>query len=231
MIKAIFIDIDNTLLSFDAYVKQTLKNGFSHFGLKPYEEWMFTAFENINDSLWHRIEQGTLSFGELERIRFDTVFAALEIDFDGRTFEKYFRACLWDNAILIDGAVDLLEYLSQKYILCAASNGPNAQQLNRLKVANIEHYFTHCFISEAIGVSKPDKQFFERAFEILNEGRAEAILPQECVMLGDSLSSDMRGGKNAGMKTLWYNTKGTCNLGDIVPDREVATLAQVKEVL
>ena len=86
MIKAVFIDIDDTLLDFDAYVKQTMREGFRHFGLKAYEPHMFTVFERINNALWDNIEKGTLDFAGLEKIRFNKVFEALGISFDGVTF-------------------------------------------------------------------------------------------------------------------------------------------------
>ena len=83
-----FIDIDNTLLSFSGYVRETMREGFSHFGLKPYTPDMFYVFENVNNALWRQIEQGTLTFEELKRIRWNRIFHDLDIDFDGITFEK-----------------------------------------------------------------------------------------------------------------------------------------------
>ena len=79
----IFIDIDNTLLDFDAYIRQTMREGFAHFGLKPYEPYMEAVFHRENGKLWRQIEQGTLTFRELEEIRWNNVFRALNIDFDG----------------------------------------------------------------------------------------------------------------------------------------------------
>ena len=95
----VFIDIDNTLLDFDEYIRRTMREGFAHFGLKPYEPYMEEIFHRENGKLWRQIEQGTLTFAELERIRWNNVFAALDIDFDGTVFETYFRAALYDSAI------------------------------------------------------------------------------------------------------------------------------------
>lgn len=72
--RLVFIDIDNTLLDFDAYVKQTMQTGFAHFGLKPYEPYMFEVFTEENNRLWHQIEQGTLTFDELHNIRWCNIF-------------------------------------------------------------------------------------------------------------------------------------------------------------
>ena len=167
-LKAIFIDIDNTLLSFDEYVKQTMEQGFAHFGLKAYELWMYDTFTQVNHGLWRQIEDGTLTFAELTKIRWNRVFEALGIDFDGPVFEKYFRGALYDSAIPEDGAYELLDALKEDYILCAASNGPYEQQLHRLEIA----------------------------------GMRDAL--QECMMIGDSLTSDIRGGQMYGMQTCLY---------------------------
>ncbi|MBQ6380825.1 MAG: YjjG family noncanonical pyrimidine nucleotidase [Clostridia bacterium] len=231
MIQAIWIDIDDTLLDFDAYVKQAMQSGFTHFGLKPYEPQMFEVFDTINNGLWQQIEQGKLDFEGLQKVRFNTIFKALGIEFDGVRFERYFRECLWDSAILIQGVEPMLRYLSQKYLLYTASNGPYKQQLHRLEAGGIRHYFEDCFISEKIGVSKPDKAFYDRALQQLNQGREEAIAAAQCLMLGDSLRSDIAGGKAAGMQTLWFNKKGVANTTATVPDFEVRHLEEVKMYL
>ena len=167
MIRAIYIDIDNTLLDFDAYVKESLRSGLEQFGLRPYEDWMYDTFEKVNSGLWLQIEDGSLTFEELQKIRFNRVFEAIGgIDFDGVVFEKYFREFLNESAIPVEGAMEMLEYLAGKYILCTASNGPYNQQIHRLEIAGMLKYFRHHFISEKIGFSKPAKEFFDIAVNI-----------------------------------------------------------------
>lgn len=206
-IKAVFFDIDNTLIDFDACVRSIMKAGFEHFGLPAYRDEMFAVFEEENKKLWSKIEDGSLSFQKLIECRWNIVFARLGIDFDGPIFETYFRARLKDTAILTDGAEELVKRLSQKYILCIASNGPYLQQTHRAKISGILPYFGYAFISEDIGAAKPSREFFKIAFERLNDGRKEPILPENTLMVGDSLTSDMAGGKTFGMKTCYY-TRG-----------------------
>lgn len=213
-LKAVFVDIDNTLLSFDEYVRQTMRDGFAHFGLKPYEPYMYDIFEKENNALWRKIEQGTLTFSELQKIRWNLVFEKLGISFDGPVFEKYFREALHESAVEEPGAQEMLAYLKQKYILCVASNGPYEQQLHRLELADMRKYFDYVFVSEKIGVSKPARGFFEKAFEELNEGKRDKIFPQETMIIGDSLTSDMAGGLQYGMKTCFYRR----NPQIVVPD-------------
>ena len=198
-LKAAFIDIDNTLLDFDAYVRQTMEKGFARFGLCPYAPWMYHVFTRENNALWRRIEAVTLTFPELEKIRWNTVFAALGIQGDGPAFEAYFRKELHESAIPVPGAMDLLRELRGKCILCVASNGPEEQQLHRLRLSGMDDFFDDFFISQGLGASKPSKDFYARAFARLNAGRRLPILPEETVMIGDSLTSDMAGGLGYGM--------------------------------
>ncbi len=204
MLQAIFFDIDNTLLSFDEYVRHTMQEGFSHFGLKSYEPWMFDAFTRVNNGLWRRIEDGSLSFEELTRIRWNQVFEVLGITFDGPTFETYFRSALYDSAIPEPGARELLTSLKGKYLLYAASNGPFEQQIHRLQIAGMYELFDDVFISEKVGAAKPAKAFFDYAFAKINAKRNVPLMPEECMMIGDSLTSDIAGGLAYGMRCCLY---------------------------
>lgn len=225
-LKAIFIDIDNTLLSFDEYVKQTMREGFAHFGLKAYEPWMYDKFTQVNNGLWRQIEDATLTFGELTKIRWNRVFEELGIDFDGPVFETYFRGALYDSAIPEEGAYELLDALKENYLLCAASNGPYEQQLHRLEIAGMREAFNYVFISEKVGAAKPSEKFFDYAFAELNTGRTEQITPQECMMVGDSLTSDIKGGQMYGMKTCLYRRKK-----DLIAPEGVLVADSLREVV
>lgn len=205
MIRAIFLDIDNTLLDFDEYVRQSLREGFEKYGLAQYEPWMYDTFTKVNTKLWQQLERKELTFDELKEIRFQLIFQELGIEYDGPTFETFFREALNVSAIPIAGAYEMLEELSGEYILCAASNGPYEQQAQRLELAGMKKFFTHLFISEEIGYSKPSKEFFDIAMERLNARREDVICPEECLMVGDSLTSDIAGGKAMGMRTCFYN--------------------------
>lgn len=225
----IFIDIDNTLLDFDAYIRQTMAEGFAHFGLRPYEPYMEEVFHRENGKLWLQIEAGTLAFRELEQIRWNNVFRALQIDFDGPVFEKYFRAALYDSAIPVDGAMELLRALHGSYTLAVASNGPYEQQLHRLELAGMKPYFDWFFVSEKLGVSKPAAAFFDGAFAELNKGRETPVRPADCVIIGDSLTSDMAGGRGYGMRTCYFRRPGAPESRDV--SWQVSDLRQIPELL
>ena len=231
LLKVVLIDIDNTLLSFTGYVKEAMRDGFSFFGLKPYTEDMFPVFEKINNSLWGQLEQGTLTFAELEKCRWDLIFKELEIDFDGKVFEEYFRDRLFYSAVPEDGAVDLLKYLSGKYTLCAASNGPYDQQINRLQVGGMIDYFDYCFISSQIGAQKPARQFFDRCFSILREAEFPELAPEEVIIIGDSISSDISGGTDYGMHTCLYQKNTIPGRNNSEADHVVGSLSEIKRIL
>ena len=205
MIKAVWIDIDNTLLDFDAYVRDALRTGFERFHLGCFSEEMMPVFHRENGKLWRQIEEGTLTFEELQKIRFRNVFRALGVEGDGPAFEKYFREYIHEYALPVRGAVDMVKALEGRFILCTASNGPYEQQIHRMEISGMNHYFRHHFISERLGASKPSRAFFEAGMQEMNRRQLELGLkelkPEEVLMLGDSLTSDMAGGRDFGMQT------------------------------
>ena len=235
MIKALFIDIDNTLLDFDGYVREAMQKGFRQFGLKPYTEEMFPVFRRINTELWQEIEEGKLTLAELTKIRWSRILETLNIDFDGIRFEDYFREGLFHSAIPIDGAMEMLSYLEKRDLLCAASNGPYDQQRNRLKKAGMDPFFSHFFISERIGVSKPAEAFFTRSIQELNEAlihRGEdPATPSEIMIIGDSLTSDMAGGQKSGLKTCLFDRERKYKKEDLAVDHIICDLREVSSIL
>ncbi len=226
MIKAIFIDIDSTLLDFEACVATAMEAGLSERGI-AFNPKMLETFHSVNNGLWKQIEDKTLTFEELLKIRFNKIFEALGIEgIDGPEFETYFRAMLNKSAIPVSGSVEMLRYLSGKYKIYAASNGPHEQQVGRLKKAGMLEFFDEVFTSELIGHEKPRREFFFYCFDKIGN-----ILPSETVMLGDSLTSDMLGGINYGMKTLWFNPTGKTAPENIKPDYIISSLDEVKNIL
>lgn len=223
-IKAVFIDIDNTLLDFNKCALWSMQKAFNDYGLS-FENSMFDTFNMINNRLWLRIEKGELTKEELYACRWNMIFALIGIDVDGVEFENAFYSYLTESAEPVDGALDLLKYLHGKYLVCAASNASYAQQIKRLNNAGMAEYLDRIFISEQIGFSKPQKEFFERCFE-----KISPIVPSETVMIGDSLTADIEGGASFGMKTCRYNHNLTNESSDL-PDFTVCSLSEIKKFL
>ena len=231
MLKVVMFDIDNTLLSFDEYVKESMRNGFEKFEIGTYKDEMFETFTEVNTGLWHTLEKGEINFEQLKKSRWNMIFERLGISADGVVFEKYFRECLFESAIPIDGAIELLDYLRGKYTLCVASNGPYLQQMNRLKICGMLPYFSDFFISEEIGSQKPSASFFNTCIDRLNSKSKEKILPCDIMIIGDSLSSDMAGGIQIGMQTCFYNPDQKPIPCEMNLNHNVTSLKEIKNIL
>ena len=209
MLKAVLMDIDDTLLDFGKCAEQAMRIGFAERGL-PFDNSTYAVFTRINDVLWQQIERGELTTQQLFEFRWNRIFEALGIE----------------AAIPVDGADEICRYLKEKYILCAASNAFHDQQLNRLSMSGLLPYFDHVFVSESLGYRKPEKAFFDACRAFLPDVAAD-----ECVMIGDSLTADIAGGKNAGMKTIWYNHAHRPIPEHCAADQIVDSLSQIKDIL
>ena len=135
-LQVLFLDIDNTLLDFDAGAEQSMKHCFQMFGLE-YQPEMFSVFNEENHKLWRKIERRELNVADLRTVRWQTVLKRLDLEADGAAMEDEFKRCLHTSAVPVEGAVEILPYLHERYCLCAASNGPYEQQINRLKKADM----------------------------------------------------------------------------------------------
>lgn len=220
----VFIDIDDTLLDFTKCANDAIKSACNKFGV-PYTTTLVDTFHPINLDLWHRLEKKEVTKEKLFDTRFQIVFDKLGIKADGIAFETAFRKNFHESAILVDGARDLLEYLRSKYKVYVASNASMHQQTNRMKKAELDGYIDGYFVSEEIGFPKPQKEFFDACFKALPD-----VKPQDVVMIGDSLSADIKGACEYGLKTIWYNHRNEPT-SDVKCDYIVSRLSEVKNIL
>ena len=225
MKKAIFFDIDNTLLDFDACSEEAIRLGFEERGM-TWEHALYPTFLRINNALWQQLERGELTQEGLYAIRFDRVFAAMGIEADGADFERGFRIRLHDLAVPMAGAGELLRSLSADFRLFAASNGPHEQQVNRLANARLLSCFEEVFTSQRMGHSKPGRAFFDQCFALL-----PGLRPAECAMVGDSLTADIAGAVDYGMEAVWLNPNGAALPEEYSTVRCAADLVEVGEIL
>lgn len=225
MIKAVLIDIDNTLLDFLKSAKLAIKQCFEAEGLTFTEE-CFNTFYEINEDIWKQIERKELTKEEMYKIRWVKIFAALGIDRDGIEFEKFFRSTLSGIAEPVDNAYELLDYLYGKYPLYAASNSSYQHQIGRLTKSNMLKYFEDVIVSEKAGCLKPAKEFFDYTLE-----KAGNPLPHEVVIIGDSLTADIDGGCSYGLKTIWFNPDKLPTPEKPHPDYTVNSLLEIKNIL
>lgn len=221
MITTIFLDIDNTLLDFHACSKKAIVDIFEEMKV-PYNKNYYHTFSRINNNLWNNIQNGVLTKSELYMIRWPSIFKELNLDIDGIIFEKKFLHHLESFPVAVNGAYELLEFLSKKFTLCVTSNAPYKQQIGRLKNANMYNYFKHIFISENIGYEKPSINFFNECLL-----QANCANPNQVLMIGDSLSADILGANNANINSCWYNHEALTNNSGIFPDYTVNRLVDI----
>ena len=224
MIKTVFIDIDDTLLSFPHCADFSAKMAAKEVGITLPEN-TGEVFTRHNKALWKKIEQGIYTLEDLRRVRWNTVFADLCISYDGEAFEVLFRKYLAYSKTHEKGAEELLSYLYKKYPLFVASNGPTFQQKNRMELAGLSKYISGYFISEEVGYSKPSTKFFEKALSVSGADKNEAI------MIGDSLSADIAGANAVGIKSIWISHGEVRGENDPLPTYTVNEISEIKNIL
>ena len=225
MIEFLFIDLDDTVLDFHKAEREALSKTLSAFGLKPTEE-VLTLYNRINKSFWERLERKEITREELLIDRFRELIAQTGIVVKAENFARTYEENLSQGHFFMPDAPEALETLSKKYKLYIASNGTARIQAGRLKSANISRYFEDIFISQDIGADKPDKAYFDGCF-----ARIPNFDPKRTMIVGDSLTSDILGGKQAGILTCWVNTHGKTAPENIRPDYEIQALSQLPALL
>ncbi len=223
-IKVAFVDVDNTLLDFNACAKDSMIKAGGEMGITLPDNVMDT-FLPINNALWAEIEKGTLTLKQLHEVRWNKVLSALGKTGDGIEFEKRFKSHLQISFVKVKQAEEFLRYLSCKYLICVASNGPYEQQRYRLEKAGLLDFVDFLFVSETVGVAKPSPKFFDHCFDKIKDFK-----PSQCIMIGDSLSADIEGAKKYGLKTCWfdyYNSDKTSGFADY----KICNLLEIKNIL
>ena len=225
MLTHIFFDLDNTLLDFDRGEAHALSRAFRQFGIDPTPA-VLARYHDINLRQWELLEEGKLTKDQVLTRRFDLLFAELGVGCDSQEVCDLYESFLAEEHDFIPGALELLEALSPRYSLHLATNGASTVQRRRLADAGILTYFQNIFISEEVGFHKPSPAFFLACF---------AAIPgfdhTSALMVGDSLTSDIRGGRNAGLRTCWFDHLGRPYRPDILPDYTVAALDQLPALL
>ena len=225
MVRFVFLDLDDTLLDFHKAEHIAVARAFRDVGVEPTQE-LLTRYSEVNKLHWQMLERGELTRQEVLLRRFEALFQERGINADSlRCMERY-EDYLCDGYYFVDGAEDVLDYLAPKYRLFLASNGTAKVQDARLRSSGIGRYMERCFISQHIGADKPSLAFFQRCFDEIS-----GFDPKAAIIVGDSLTSDMRGGNNAGIQTCWFNPAGLPHDESIRLDYEIRTLAQLKDIL
>ncbi len=203
-ISVILIDVDNTLIDFHKCSVESTRRCFEETGY-TYSDEKFSVFKKVNDSLWTAYEKGEITKQDIFDRRWAEILKQLDIEESGKEFEVKFRNYVIETHAEIDGAMEMLEYLSSNYYLYVASNSQYKTQKPRLENAKMLHYFRDLFVSDVIGYAKPNQDFFQGAMRRIEADLGRKIEKEEILIIGDSLSADIAGGYEFGIKTCWYD--------------------------
>lgn len=223
--KTILLDLDDTLFDFNQDQRIAFKEAMYRIGQDCTEE-MYETYNEINLALWEMLNVGKMELKDLLTKRFDLFFEKYEIRQNAKEFDEVLTTSFQKTGTPIKGAKEALEYLSAKYELVVTSNGPKAQQYHRLENADFLKYFSQIFISEEVGFNKPNKEFFHIVFQKIENKDKSKIL-----IIGDSLTSDIKGGSLVGIDTCWYHTKKEENKANIKPTFTIQDWQEIKEIL
>lgn len=223
MIKAVLIDIDDTIFDFEKCSKNSFLKTLEKFNIK-FKEEDFSYFNKVNDILWTKQKLGEINIKEVFIKRDYLMGKYFNIDIEKGLFNDLFVKFLYDEIEMVDGIEDLLLYLSDKYKIFTASNGVYDMQVNRIKKSNLSKYFTDIFVSDKIGYEKPDKRFFKKIMDITKYSNDDLI------MIGDSIKSDIIGAKNSKIKSIYFNNENK-KISDKNFTYQVKNLSEIKKIL
>ena len=221
----ILLDADMTIFDFDAAERAALYATFADFG-GACNEQILARYHTINKEFWARFEQGEIAKTDIGPGRFTQLMNELGLPHVGKDVNARYMIGLGEGDYLLDGARDFLDAIYGKVKVYLVTNGTSKTQYSRLKKAQLEKYFDGVFVSEDAGSQKPQKEYFDYVFSRVGEEKRNGA-----VIVGDSLSSDILGGINAGIDSVWYNPICESGKANIVPTYTATTYAEILTIL
>ena len=219
----VLLDVDNTILDFDAAERQALTDMLAEYEL-PHDEAAYDTYHKVNRELWDSLAKGQLNKQKLFQIRFSRFMQTMQLPDNGKgkAMNDRYEELLATHADLLPGALTALEELSEVATLALVSNGAIAVQESRIAASGIDRYMDGIYISEKVGAAKPSAKLFEHAFRDLGITNKSRVL-----MVGDDLLADIKGGLNAGVDTCWFNPGNLENKSGITPKYTVSSYEEL----
>ena len=222
----ILFDLDGTLFDYNRAEEYALKNSLENFGIDCNFSSCLAQYRKINRAMWKEFEKGKINLKNLRLKRFDVLFGNSNIKKNIEEFSKKYLYFISKTSFINEGVEEIISYLRSDYKLALATNGIYSVQYERLKRSSLSPYFDIFVVSEEIGFAKPDPDFFNCVFK-----KARHSDKSTALIVGDSLSSDIKGGINFGIDTCWFNPGKVAKEGDISPTYEIEKLPQVKDII
>jgi len=227
VIKVILWDIDGTLLNFEKAEKYAIRKCFSLFGLGECTDEMLAGYSIINRKYWEKLERGELSKPEVLKGRFEEFFALERPAFEKvEAFNEAYQQQLGEEVFFQDDGYELVKRLKTCVKQYAVTNGTFTAQKKKLEKSGLGELLDGVFISDKVGAEKPDIAFFDAVRAQIGPYKRDEVM-----IVGDSLTSDMQGGNNAGILCCWYNPRGSRKEKELRIDYEIADLRQVEEIV
>lgn len=224
----ILFDADNTLLDFDKDERQALTRVMAEYGV-PISEENIRTYSEINKGLWKQLEKGEITKPQLKKVRYKLFFEAIGFETQTDPFlinERYLHL-LGETGNTLSGAKELCEELKKEgYDLYIVTNGVADTQAKRLTKGGLLPYFTESFVSEAVGYQKPRKEYFDYVLNVIPEKDKDKIL-----LVGDSLTSDIKGAMSVGLDSAWLNLFGDELKGEYTPTYVIKSIGEVRKLL
>lgn len=222
----VLFDADNTLLDFDTAENKALAETLQHYGIEPDNENV-QKYREINSALWQQLEKGQIRREKLMNERFTRFLKTIGAAGNGAEMNRYYLDQLSSHPDLMPGGVlDVLHELSEVATMAVVTNGFEKVQTRRAKESGILDYMEEIFVSEKMDAEKPNRKIFDQALRVLGVENKEHVL-----MVGDSLTSDIQGGINAGLDTCWVNPQHAENPGKVNPTYEIAGLEELYSIV
>ena len=227
MYKYLLWDIDGTVLDFLAAEAYAIRVLFKKYNIGECSEKMLKQYSEINSKYWRMLEVGKLTKPEILVGRFREFFEEIGVDAAiAEAFNADYQLTLGDHIEFVDNAKDILLSKKEEYTIAAVTNGTKVAQEKKLRVSGLDEIFDAVFISEDIGAEKPAKEFFDYVFDKLC-----ITDKKEALIIGDSLTGDMRGGELAGIDTCWYNPMHKPNTLNVQITYEIDNLDKLEAIL
>ena len=201
--KYVFLDLDDTIWDFHGNARLSLKDVFDLRNLQnfftDFDEF-FAIYAKKNSELWVQYGKGEITQEYLMAERFRYPLAKMGINDEklAKEIGNQYLDILPTKTGIMPYALEILDYLSDKYPLTLVSNGFTEVQFRKIRSSGIEHYFKHIVLSEFANALKPDKKIFEYALQLNN------AKPDETIMIGDNYETDIRGAQNAEIDQIYF---------------------------
>jgi YjjG family noncanonical pyrimidine nucleotidase len=228
--KHLFFDLDHTLWDFEQNAHDCLIDIYAHFNLKALGvenlPLFCEKFSEANHHYWALLEQKLITTDQLRRSRFKTAFANLGVEIEedfGLEINDFFLHLLPTKNALIDGAIEVLDYLKPNYKLHILSNGHTELQTQKMMSSGILHYFEELITVDKAKALKPDKAIFDYALKCTNASLSMSL------MIGDNYEADIKGAINANFDTVFYNPAQQKTIEK--PTFDIVKLIEIKQFL